>query len=293
MTALLLDSMQISCVHTNKPSTSTTKKEPSKKDQRSKDHRSMWKKTFGQFRSQKHKPDNPHPDKYVKDMNEQELNDTLAFAKETENSELALKVYSFLFMATKDEEAIKKYKLDFADYNFSRQVYPQAAFAYEDFTIHYPGSEEFEYAFYKLIITNFYMTLTHDRDQSNTEKTISKTEEFLRIARKQQFIDEAQSILKQCRKKIFEHEVHVFENYMQQKKFTGAQKRLDFIKENFKDIAHINEYAQYLENFLTTMKNTKTRPFIVKVDLTQALPHKQNDQATRHNTSKTALYFVA
>ena len=39
-------------------------------------------------------------------------------------------------------------------------------------------------------------------------------------------------------------------NYIQKKKWTGAQKRLDHIKENFKDIQNIDEYTAYLEKII-------------------------------------------
>ena len=246
--------------------------------------------TTQQKKNQAPLPSNPHPDKLVKHMNEQELCESLAYAKAVGNKELVLKIFHFLMTVSIDQDALKAYKLDLADYHYSLKDFEKAATIYEEFFILYPGSPEVEYSQYKAILCWFFLSLAPEKDQSFTHKTIMLIDDFLRKAKQAKYIDEAKSIKKKCRQKLFEHEAHVFEHYIKQNKSTSAQKRLDYIKEQFTDIDNINNYSNYLEKMLKLSQDPK-RPFLIPFNLKDALVQEKTLSAKK--SKKTALFFLS
>jgi outer membrane assembly lipoprotein YfiO len=239
----------------------------------------------------------PCPGKMVKDMNQEELEKVLEYAKTNNDSELAFKAFYHVINITQDHAKIKVYKLDLADFCFSLEDYAKAAMKYEEFCILYPGALEAEYAQYKLILCTFYISLVADRDQSDTLKTINLISLFLKKAKEPKFINEMESIYKSCRERLFEHEVFVFETYLKQQKFTGAQKRIEFMQKNFQDVPNQEKYVVYLQDLFETIKNPKTRPFVFKINLKDALSPKKQDKkqnkATSSDIGKAVSYFVA
>ncbi|MBM18250.1 MAG: hypothetical protein CL947_04255 [Epsilonproteobacteria bacterium] len=239
----------------------------------------------------KKKPNNPFPKKLIKEMNETELQEYLIYAKAINDKELVLKTFQALLSNSSDQNNLKNYKLDLADYQFENRDFEKAAFTYEEFFTLYPGAQEAEYSQYKAILCWFTMTLAPYRDQSITHKAIFLIEDFLRKSQHDRFIKESKKMLKKCRQKLFEHEAHVFENYIKQKKFTSAQKRYDYMQEKFQDIEHIDQYLHYMNGMLELTKDPKTRPFIVKFNLDNAL--KTDKKITPDKKAKAAHFFVS
>lgn len=235
----------------------------------------------------------PVPGKMLKNMNAQELDKIIVYAKETGDSDLAFKAFYHIINVLQDHNQIKTYKLDLADYCFGLEDWTKAASRYEEFCLLYPGCDQSEYAQYKLILCTFYLTLSADRDQSDTIKTLNLITHFLKRAKEPKFISEMESIYKTCRKRLFEHEVLVFETSLQQQKFTGAQKRIEHIESSFPDISDIEKYVAYLKEMLELVKNPETRPFIVKVNLKNALSPKVKKIVQKSDVAKAVSFFVA
>lgn len=243
------------------------------------------------------KPAYPCPGKLIKNMNEQELVKVLEYAKIVKDSELVHKAYSYLFKVSTDQNAIKEYKLGLADFCFAEEGYEKAAAFYEDFFMLYPGSKEAQYCQYKAILCSFYLGLSADRDQTQTNRTVSLISLFLLKATDQKLIDEVKTIYTTCRQRLFNHEVYVFEHYIKQQKYQSAEKRLEYIEKNFQDIDHIKEYEIYLKEMLQLTKNPATRPFLVKFDLKDALPKKnpskQDETEKKSTLRKITSFFLA
>lgn len=238
----------------------------------------------------------PVPDKSIKDMTEDELLLVLEYAKNRQDKELAFKVYFHLLSVCQDHTKIKTYKLDLADYCYGLKDYEKASLKYEEFCILYPGCAEAEYAEYKLILCTFYVSLEAYRDQTDTNRTITFINHFLNKAKEDKFIQEAQSILKTCRKRLLQHEVVVFEMYLKQQKFIGAQKRLEYMEQNFSDVENIEKYIAYLQKIYAVVKDPKTRPFYFTIKLEDALLDEKEvakQKVTQENLAKTVSFFVA
>jgi outer membrane assembly lipoprotein YfiO len=237
----------------------------------------------------------PVKDKSIKEMSEDELKLIIEYAKEKKDSELAFTAFYYIMSVCQDHVRMKSYKLDLADYTYSIQSYEKAAKVYEEFCLLYPGSQESEYAQYKLVLCTFYISLEADRDQSDTTKTINLITHFLPKAKDQKYIDEAQSIFKTCRKRLFVHEVVVLETYLKQKKFTAAKKRLEYMEENFKDIVNVEKYLAYLQKAYEVVKDPKTRPFYFTLDIEDALKESklEKKKISKKDAQKAVSFFVA
>lgn len=235
---------------------------------------------------------NPFPSILLKDMTEEQLQQMLPFTKSQGEKEAVFKVFHFLVSNSSDQNNIKNYKIDLADYCFSIKDYDKAAYCYEEFSVLYPGSKEAEYAQYKAILCRFYASLDPSRDQSDTQKTITLIDDFSKKATNEKFLEEAESIKKQCRQKLFEHEMHVFGHYIKRKKHSSAQSRYQYIEENFKDISHLDLYLNYCKNAQEIVKDPKRCPFFIKFDIKEALA-KTEGSATPEKKAKTALFFLS
>lgn len=245
----------------------------------------------GNQKNSKKRLNNPHSNKLLKDMTEQELIDMLLYAKSLNDREFVFKVFHYLLSHSSNQNNLKSYKLDLADYCFTIKDFEKAAISYEDFSVHYPGCAEIEYAQYKCIISWFAICLEPSRDQSLTNKVIFLIDEYLRKATNKKFIEEVTTIRKKCRQKLFDHEVHVFEHYLKQKKIKSAQARQLHMQEQFKDIEHIEHYVQYCNQMIEIVKDPKRCPFFITFNLKDALP--ANVVTTPEKKAKTALFFLS
>ena len=237
------------------------------------------------------RPSNPHPSQFIKDMNEQELNNMLTYAKQTDQTDFVFKIFHFLMTVTQSQDALRNYKLDLADYCYQLKDFEKASVCYEEFFHLYPGSNEAEYTQYKAILCWFYRSLAPDKDQSFTDKTLILVEDFLNKAKNKAYIQETNDIKQKCRQKLFEHEACVFETYIKHKKFKGAQKRLEYIKEHFQDIKDLDRYTAYLEK-MHSIASDPHRPFFIHFNLQDALSDKK-ESTNPEKKKKTALFFLS
>lgn len=237
------------------------------------------------------KPVYPFPKIFLKDQTEEQLEQTLVYAKLVEDKELIFKTFFHLISQSKSQEKIKHYKIDYADYTFGIEDYEKSLMAYEEFCMLYPGSVEAEYAQYKAILCNFFLSLSFDRDQTLTQRTISSCLLFLQKVKDEKFLKETDNIYKSCRQRLFDHEVYIFETYLKLKKFSSARKRLEYIEKEFKDIAHLSEYVAYCNEVYEVIKNPKTRPFVIQLKLENALIAKK-DKKVITKPAHAASFFL-
>lgn len=224
------------------------------------------------------KPEYPYPHVLVKNMNEEQLEKTLEYGKHEliQDNDLVFKVFFHLISQSKSQEKIKTYKLDFADYLFGIKDYEKSLMAYEEFSMLYPGCVESEYVMYKGILCNFLLSLDFDRDQTLTQRTMSAALLFLQKVKDEKFKTETQNIYNSCRQRLFDHEVYVLDTYLKLKKFSSARKRIEFIEKEFKDIANLELYLSYCNEMLKIIENPKTCPFIIKLNLDDAVKDKKD-----------------
>lgn len=240
------------------------------------------------------KPVYPYPHLLVKNMDEEQLEKTLEYGKHEliQDKDLVFKVFFHLISQSKSQEKIKIYKLDFADYLFNIKDYEKSLMAYEEFSMLYPGCAESEYVMYKGILCNFLLSLDFDRDQTLTQRTVSAAMLFLQKVKDEKFKTETQNIYNACRQRLFDHEVYVLETYLKLKKFSSARKRIEFIEQNFKDIANLDKYLSYCTEMVKIVENPKTRPFMIQLNLDHAVKDKK-DLVAPARKAHGASFFLA
>lgn len=209
----------------------------------------------------------PHTSTPWKKLTVTQLEEKLEYAKKIVDAELTLKILQQLAKTAHQNSNLNKYLLEIADFYFERNQLEKAIEYYETYRKLYPGSKESEYAAYKAILSSFYTTLAPNRDVTPTEKTIELATVFLKQAVRKDYKAEVEEIVKQCNHKLFQHEVYVFEHYVQQHKFKPAQMRLDYIEKHFLDsIKDAKRLMPHLKDLLEKSKNPETRTFIIGVD---------------------------
>lgn len=179
-------------------------------------------------------PHCPHGNTPVRKMTLQQLNDVYEYSeKHTIDLILLSNVLERLIALSENHAGVKKYKLQFADTHFQMNHLEIAAIYYEDFRTLYPSSNEAQYASFKSVGCMFQLSLSADRDQTNTKKTIALAKEFIKEYPEHSLHQEALDILATCYERLYDHEVYVFNFYVKRKKFTAAGMRLTFITTTF------------------------------------------------------------
>lgn len=163
-----------------------------------------------------------------------ELQDILAYSKSIDNKEVSVKAIQHMIPLCNDQISLEKLRLEVADLHFDLGKLEQAEKLYKEFVKLYPNSPYAEYALYKNILCRYYEMLSCDRDQTVTQEAIALTHVYLQNSEVfKQYVTDVQSIEKQCYSRLFEHELSVFDFYLNKGNFKAAQTRLESIKTTF------------------------------------------------------------
>jgi outer membrane assembly lipoprotein YfiO len=137
-----------------------------------------------------------------------------------------------------DQSILKEIYLELADLYFEQGNMENASKLYSSYITLYPGSPHRAYVHYQAILCNFYSTFSSDRDQTKTEETFKLTQLYLEVARKEdevfkEFSDDVSSIQKQCCRKLYDHELDIFNFYYKKGNYKAAQVHLDEMKKTY------------------------------------------------------------
>ncbi len=165
-----------------------------------------------------------------------------------QNYDEALIVIKQAFNSTKDSAQRRTLKLQEADTLFKKMSYKNAIEVYEDFRTLYPGAhKEAEYALYKEIIAQYFLTPSSDRSQTKTIDTRNLTQLYQDKGNKT-YLAQVIEIQQHCDRKLYEHELGIFEFYLKDKKYEAAQGRLATIKNTYVPrLPNLKPDALYLE----------------------------------------------
>lgn len=164
--------------------------------------------------------------------------------------------------------------LELGQYWFDRKEYKQAQRLYKDFKDLYPGSDHIGLVMRREIECSFAQLLSYDRDQTLTQDVLKLCSEFME--RKQVFAEHVPAIVdieKQCRQRLFEHEIGVAEFYLFRGNFIAAQKRIDIITKQFGGTSFVVEpHALDFKIRLAQATNDNFSAMKYKVELAQKYP---------------------
>jgi len=187
--------------------------------------------------------------------------------------ESAIKYYEKALPRCTDMTELKKLTLSLADLHFDSGDLEKAGKLYIEFGNLYPGDSKAEYVDYKAILSNFYLTLDTDRDQSFTQKTLTLAEKFLDRELYAEFASDVTGIRNKCCEKLVEYEIHVFNHYLTRGSFKSAQNRINYIKKEFLEkLPGIEPRLLTLECKLATRENNLVLAKQKREDLGKRFP---------------------
>lgn len=184
----------------------------------------------------------PEFKKVAKDLTEEELEKARAFSLSIGDQERAIKYIEQLMLVSTDANRLEALSLELADLHFNTGNYEKAEKGYEAYVRKYPGNIHNEYARYQEIVCSFYVTNTHDRDQTKTYDTLALIRAYYANPELHTAYGEQVKIIELgCRQKLYEHECNVLQTYLHLGHYSAAQERVAYIKEEC--VPHVqNEY---------------------------------------------------
>jgi len=189
-----------------------------------------------------------------------------------------------------DPVLLKDIYLELADLYFEQGSMDLAAQLYSSYIALYPGSPLRAYVHYQAILCKYYTTFSHDRDQTKTEETLKLTQLYNELASKQgdiykEYYNDVASIQKQCCKKMYAHELDVFNFYYKKGNYKAAQVHLDEMKRIY--LGLLNEEVEpdllALEcNVATRLGDSKTA-VTKQAELEAKYPHQATLKLASNN----------
>lgn len=231
--------------------------------------------------------------KPLKLMTEKELRTIADLALQLGWQDEAVKFLTRLMTLLKSTVAIKNIKLEIADINFDRGALKLAAAGYDEFLKLYPGDKKAEYAQYKGLLSNFYTMLSADRDQTPTLNTIKLADAFLaKNDVYKQFNNDVKAIKERCYYALYDHEVTVFEYYMNKGSFKAAETRLAALKKSYQSILPDTQPKNlHMEYRIAQAKNNPAEAEKIYQKLASLFPQYATKLA-HNNTAKPKRNYV-
>jgi outer membrane protein assembly factor BamD len=118
-------------------------------------------------------------------------------------------------------------ELGVADSHFSNEEYGEAEMAYEDFMNLHPTNENLPYIMYQISMCHYKQMSGIDRDQSETLKAKETLENLITRYPSSKFSFMGEKRLRECKKRLGEHELYVGHFYFVQEKYKAALRRFE------------------------------------------------------------------
>ena len=154
------------------------------------------------------------------------------------------------FQRLKEEYPLSKFtlmaELGIADSFYSDEKYIEAEAAYSDFLNLHPTNVNLPYVIYQLGMCHYNQKLSIDRDQSETVKARAEFEKLISLYPSSQYTFMADKVLRDCKKRLAEHEFYVGRFYFKQKKYKAALKRFETISRDYTNLGLDYKVSYYI-----------------------------------------------
>jgi len=172
--------------------------------------------------------------KYFRDLTYKDLQESKARLIAEGRKATAIKHIEKMIPLCNNIQELRDLKIELADLFFELGNLKRSQELYHQFTQSYPGDQNIEYASYKAILCNYWMTLDTQRDQTITKTTVDLSKKFLaRSDVFDQYTQEVQKILVDSQNKILESEIHIFKDYLNRGDELSAKTRLANIQKEY------------------------------------------------------------
>ncbi|MEA2013776.1 MAG: outer membrane protein assembly factor BamD [Thermodesulfobacteriota bacterium] len=137
-------------------------------------------------------------------------------------------------------------ELGVADSYFSDKNYMVAEAAYNDFMEFHPTSSNLPYVMCQIGLCYYNRTLGIDRDQTETRMAEKSFEKLISRFPSSKFSFLAEEKLRECRKKLGEHEFYVGQFYFNIGQYRAALGRFEAIEEKYKHLGMDYKTASFI-----------------------------------------------
>jgi outer membrane protein assembly factor BamD len=124
-------------------------------------------------------------------------------------------------------------ELGIADSYFSNGNYAEAEMSYEDFMSLHPTNENLSYVMYQIAMCHFNQMIGIDRDQSETLKSKEAFERLIARFPSSKFAFMAERQLRECKRRLGEHEFYVGNFYLKIGKYKSALRRFEYASKEY------------------------------------------------------------
>ena len=154
------------------------------------------------------------------------------------------------FQRLKEEYPLSKFaimaEIGIADSCFSKKDYAEAEMYYNDFMNLHPTNENLPYVMYQLGMCHYKQMYSIDRDQTETFKAKKEFERLISRFPSSKFSIMAEKKLRDCRKKLGEHEFYVGHFYFKMKKYKAALKRFETVDREYSKLGMDYKVSYFL-----------------------------------------------
>lgn len=203
----------------------------------------------------------------------------------------AVKYLDAMRVISTDPDQIRELLLQMADIYYQQEEWTKAERAYNEFILLYPGAARCDYAHCKAVECGFKLTLSYDRDQTKTQEVLTLAEQFLTEHPKSEFLGQINELAYNCREKLLQSDVNVFDFYLKRNNFKAAQKRIDLItKEHGPKLPDAQPKALELTLQLAQAQNDQLKAWEIQLKLVDNFP---NDAITKRLIKMTPDEILA
>ena len=231
----------------------------------------------------------------LKNMTEEQLIQAAGLAVKLKYFEEAIKYLEKVHTLTQNPRTAQTTLLTMADIYFEWGNFKKSGEKYLEYVSLYSSDKHTEYAQYKGLLSNFYIMLSLDRDQTATYNTIKLAEGFLEKSEHYKcYIKDVREIHFQCYTRLYDHDLSIFEYYFKRKRFKAAEIRLKKIKKEYqKTITDFEPKTLYLELRLALAQQENYLTQKLEQKLTHNFPHYSLKLTELEKTSKNLMVSSA
>ena len=172
-------------------------------------------------------------------------------ALEGKNFVEAAKYFEFTRTKFPFLEASKEAELKLADCSYEQEKYVEARDRYQNFARLHPTHPKVDYAAFRAAETHFkdipsdffLLPPAIEKDQVELKGALIALNEFARLYPKSEYVERAQKISADVRRRLARHELYVAEFYARREKWPAVINRLTVVRKNFSGIGFDAEVA--------------------------------------------------
>jgi outer membrane protein assembly factor BamD len=189
-------------------------------------------------------------------------------AMESRNYPEAAQYFEFVKTKYPYLEAAKTAELKLADSEFARDRFTEARDRYQNFVRLHPTHPQVDYSAYRAALTHykdipsdfFLLPPASEKDQSEVKNALSAMVDFLRAYPKSSFVPEAETALREVKRRLTEHELYVANFYAKREKWTAVAARLASVAKTYGGVGYDEQiYSSLTDAYLKLSDTARAR----------------------------------